>query len=106
MTAPARWVFPIPKAVHLGPVENRLDASADAASGLRPRAPQRLDRPHNEGRVNLLDGCFADDGGDIGGESIAPLLAVLAVMPPGLVRCDEPLSALVEGDAVRFLAPG
>ena len=105
MAAPAGGILAAPMAARRGRIQYRLDALADPARGYGLRVPDRLQDAHHQPGVDLLDGQGAEERVDIGGQRVAPLVAVLGAAPARLVRLDEGFRRIPEGDLLGARSP-
>lgn len=96
MPFPACRVLTLSVASRFGPIENALNSAADPARGLCFGLPDRLQRLHDQPRVDRLDGQRAEDRIDVCRERRGPLSRVLRVFPARPVRCDVRLGACLE----------
>jgi hypothetical protein len=86
LATPAGWILPVAKAS--GPVEDTLDAAAQPARGLQPRAPDRLQHLHNEPDIDRLHRQVAEDRASVRVQGVDPLGLMFGVAPARLVRRD------------------
>ena len=97
VAAPECQVLAISQAPNLRGRQDAFDATTHAACRLRRGRPDRFDYLQHEVGIDVSHGHVAEDGIGVGGEGIAPLLFVLAVLPAGLVGFDKLLGAFLEG---------
>jgi len=100
MATPACRVIALAIATDGRPVQNRFNASSQAACRLRLRGPDRFDTSHDECRVDLINGQMAYDRPSEVLEGAAPLLNVLRVTPAWGLGLDVKLCTLSEGQHV------
>src|ERR1700730_10758259 len=105
MAAPARRVLALAVAARRRPIENALDAPADAGGGLRLGGPDRLERPRHQRCVDRRDRKFANRWEYISLQGGGPLPGVLRILPALAVRHDVALSAFGETQRIGGLDP-
>jgi hypothetical protein len=96
VAAPHCRVFAGSPPPNLGEREHALDSAAHSTCRLCLCLPDRLDHLEYQSCINVSHGNVADDGIGIVFEGIAPLLAMLGVLPSSLVGFDELLGGLLE----------
>lgn len=85
---PARRVCPCTVAPRCCPVEDEFYPVAKARGGFGLAAPDRLQDGHDVRESNVLDQHLPDDRSGVRLDSVAPLLAMLRVLPASFVRLD------------------
>src|SRR3954453_16068383 len=86
---PLRRVRTLAVAAHGRGIEHRLDTASHSGRRFRLLRPDRVEYLHDEPGVDRGDGKSAESRIAIGGERVAPLLAMLRVAPARLVAGDE-----------------
>src|SRR5262249_49598863 len=96
VTSPACGVLALPELARRCPVKDCLDAAAHAARGLGLLLPDWLQNLEHEPCIDFLYRQVAQGGQHVGCKRVAPLLTVLRVTPPRLMRNEKVVAALAE----------
>src|ERR1051325_119045 len=96
VAAPARRVFALAIAVHLGGVEHRLDPAAQPIRSFSPGRPNWGKHLHHHRGVDASDRHVAQDRIGVGGYRVVPLLTMASVPPTGLLALHQLFSNLAE----------
>src|SRR5437667_12735757 len=94
--SPPCGAFTGAEAAHLRPIKYRLDPAAHPTGRPWLHAPDRLDGFGDERHVDVLDGERTKNRRDIFCKCVAPLLAVLRILPAYFVCADIGIRALIE----------
>src|SRR5262245_8435859 len=105
VATPPGGVFACAIASNLGPVQNPLDAPSKTGGRFRPCLPNRIENAYRVCRGYIGHRCSTDDGGGVGIQRIAPLLAVFLVPPRPLVPVQELGCGLIERNTPCLLKP-
>ena len=103
MTFPLGRIITGPISPGLGPIEDRLNPSANSGSCFCFRGPYRLQNFHNQSNIYCLDRQRSKDRADVVPYRRCPLRGVLLVLPAAGVRFDLGVGTIIECHAVGRL---